>query len=384
MLHDGVGAFCALQLPATSPGLRVLLLVAQVIGLLVLLVGIPVCSFLFWMGRDLKAEEPEEADGLEQESKAVLHKAGEILNIFYCYCLIYFWLVRYRVRNRIARYITIVFLAAGAIGIVEKLLQFLERYLQVGALKGFFLQHARVEWFISHTERFLANWITILILLIIEYYLIRHHLREPAHHHMERTTLSVLKKVLTPLSQLNTDLSLAGADPANPMSEDTRDKLTENYYSILSLAMVTLFKERQIDDLNICIMKFNKDTGFLEIKFENDKPRKCDHTFKLKPGEGNAGRAYKKGNSFYVPAIRYKHALELVPQDDDSIRMKVRSRVYKPSQHPFKTMLSSPIRHKTLDIVGVVNLSSEKESAFRGSDFDIAGLVAVILGLMNH
>lgn len=349
-----------------------------------------ILAFFTWMARDILAQSPEKLLNAVQPLvelgrllQQVVLRATQVTSAFFetlhCYVFIYFWLVRYRVRNQIARYTTVVFLCAGGFGMLEKLMNLLNFQLVSGVLQ----RHEHLERAKVVVEHLLTDPLTLILLVFIEVLLIRHHSREPAHHHHERTTLAALQQVLLPLSKLNTQLGRP------EITADEADSLRESYWDILSTGMKRLFKERRVADLNISIMRLKgAEEGTerrLKIVWENDRPHRCDHNFTLLPGEGAAGIGFQRKHAVFIPVIRYRHAIALIQEPGmDSIQMRVLLDVYKPSTHPFKSMLSVPIILNDTEVAGVVNLSSARKSAFKGSDFNVAYLIAAVLGLMNR
>lgn len=340
--------------------------------------------FAVWMYRDIQREHRAEAAKdvrpaleLGRLIVEVVRRTLNLIPVFFetllCYIFIYFWLAGYRFRSKLARLATAVFLGAGGLAMVEKLLP----VLNLPQISSFVSNYKFLAATRDDLRNFFEHPATLAILILVEILLIRRHLREPAHHHHERTTLAVLREALAPLSLLNTRLGQAN------LQMDDRYQMEQEYWSILSKAMRRLFAERKIDDLDISIMRWNSERECLEIYYASTPP--CyDPGFTLGMGEGAGGTAFMQQYSVYIPVIRFRHGVALVRQPDDSIRMRVLLNVYKPCTHPFKTMLAVPIICEGSATVGVVNLSSKRKSAFRGSDFYIAYLTAVILGLMNR
>ena len=160
-----------------------------------------------------------------------------------------------------------------------------------------------------------------------------------------------------------------------------------------SNAIQTIFKERGIV-VNVCVMEQQPHDHSLRAEFDSSDGRDFGTGFILPTGKGAAGVALSTKKTIYVPNVAYEHAVLVASHTN-----KVIPRVYYPGANPYKSILCSPIvfpalSGKTLaggdaegtvsasNLTGVLNLSSDRSSAFSESDFAVARIGAAILALM--
>jgi hypothetical protein len=343
-----------------------------------------VSFFVIWMVRDILRENRQQAVQefgpfieLLRFVREVARRTTAVIpaffGILFRYAFIYLWVMRYHIRSRIARLTTAIFLCAGGLALAEKI----PAVAKISLISPLLVHHESLQLFAKRLSDFFDNPATIMGLILLEVVLIGHHLREPKHHHYERTTLAVLREALTPLTLLNSLLAQPNLAP------EDRVVLEDTYWKRLTEAMQRLFRERGVSDLDLSLMRWNQAKELLEIRCPS-QPRAYPSTFTLKRGEGVAGKALEMGYAVYAPVVKFRHGVGLVPLASGGLKMRVFANVYKPSAHPFMAILSVPIRRSGTETPdSVVNLSSGRKSAFRGSDFHIANLISVILGLMS-
>lgn len=315
-------------------------------GLAILALVLAIVALCIWMYK------------VNKDVRDLSDKLKQSLVLLRCYLLIYLWRVRFQAKKAVPWIVLVLFTVAGFVTVSE----LVARIFHAPALRFSEL----LETALSHL------WVQIP-LLCVELLVIRHHLREHRKRDQESTMCAVLSELLGPLNDVNQSVA------ATTTTAAARLQAHRQFEEQLCQAFVRLFRERGISKVDLAIMRWDDTRKKLTIEFPYAQPTTIDLTLELGEGEGAAGTSYARNSMMYVPAIGYKHGIEVL-----SDRLEVLPSVYvKSKQEPFESILCIPFHDATKSSRGVLNLTSTTKGAFSPSEFRMGTLAATILSLMD-
>jgi hypothetical protein len=237
---------------------------------------------------------------------------------------------------------------------------------------------------VSHT------WV-LLALLMIEIFVLLHHWDEHGKRGRESSLLYGLGLLLADLTAQNAIFA--------HLDGDERFVAAGDFYRKFYEAFAAFLQEREIEGLDVSIMRFDQSDNCLKIVGIVPIPPRIVGDFQPRSGVGGAGNAFKSGNLIYLPSIRYGHGIEYEvsppdpknsgaethPRRDEKVQMKLIPQVYVPvAKEPFKSIVSVPITNAFSERIGVVNYSSSHSNAFSTAEFNLLLLSGRILGFLQE
>lgn len=154
---------------------------------------------------------------------------------------------------------------------------------------------------------------------------------------------------------------------------DTKQNEFAKFVSQVLEAFVTVFKGKR--DVRINVMLYGRG-DLLRISFAAPEGVTYPDHVVFKSGEGGAGVAFEQVSPIYFPATRYGHGISF---KDGSLNLL--EGIYKHLEGvKCKSVICCPIRVRE-KTVGVLNIDSQRQSAFDIRDVEIARVAGTVIGM---
>jgi len=350
----------------------------------------------------LRRKHPRDVTASLSKITGAFHAMEDGLHFFWCSLLIYFWKGRFYMRKFVPWVVLFTFIFAGASALAEVVL----KGLDLAARRGFAptLTSPAAKW-ISQIllgakqglGAFYEHPVLLAVLLICELLIIWHHIREHRHRDRERKLVDSILDLFHPLNKVCVYLNRADKAQVDEAARAAaKNGAIETFLQFFSEKLREIFKERGVQDINVCVMLVEAGTEDLLVTFESSGGKDIERGFRLAKGKGAAGRSVQENRSIYVPNVKYEHAVCVTDHVNE-----VLTNVYEEGSSPFKSIVCTPILvtlgadstgtpgepltpASASKTVGVLNLASRHRSPFSEFDLTVARLAARILSLMYN
>lgn len=303
------------------------------------------------------------------------------LNYIWCYVLIHVWVLKRKGKKFTPHLTLTIFLLAGLLTILEILInssEFVASSFRSGPLLSTsttLLQHLDKVRVWLHG--LIQHPLVLLSLLLVEFVLIQHHIKEHRQRRRETKTLELLGQLFPCLCDLTSILSLSP-------DRVEREKARKNFTERLSDVLTEVLEMRGTKAFNVCVMELETEERELRVYYDSSHGTEFDVGFVLKSDEGAAGKALVGQQTVYLPNVAYGHGLRVLPTT-----YEILTSVYVKGNDEFRSILSVPILIPDSSngltaskSVGVLNLASDRKNTFADFDIVIGRICATILALM--